>query len=452
MTNGRPRRRSIFSGVLLILLGGLLLIHNFVANFRLWDLFSRWWPVLLILWGLAKLYDHLVARRTGEPTPSAITGGEILLVIVLVGLVGTLGGIEWLHQHGDVGEFQWPPWEQPYSFSEEVPAKAIPADSRITIRTDRGDITVHSEETAEIRVLARKMLGGPSESEAQKRARQVSVVIVETGGSYEVRPQAQNERGERVQVDLDVHVPKQASVTARTGHGNLQITGLAGSVTAEAQSGNIEVRDTGSDVSAEAKRGDVHIVGVRGNVKLSGRGGQIEIADVKGEAAIEGEFYGPIRIEKVAKGARFVSRRTDLTVSQLSGRIETGSGKLAISDAPGNVSLVTRKYDIVLENVGGRIHIEDRDGDVELHFPQPPREDVEVTDESGSIELVLPPKSSFEVRAESRSGDIDSEFHDPALKQTEDQGNSKLEGRLGTKGPQIRLRTSYGTIRLRKAA
>ncbi len=138
MADARPRRRSIFSGVLLILLGTLFLLHNFRPGFHVWELFSRWWPVLLIFLGLAKLYDHLVARRSGEAAPRTITGGEILLLVLAMMLAAGVGGFDWMHGHGDV-DIPWPPWEHPYSFSEEIPAKQIPADARITVRTDHGD-------------------------------------------------------------------------------------------------------------------------------------------------------------------------------------------------------------------------------------------------------------------------------------------------------------------------
>jgi hypothetical protein len=447
MTNGRPRRRSIFTGVLLIVLGALFLWHNLRGSFLLWDLLERWWPLLLIVWGLAKLYDHLAARRTGEAPPRTVTGGEVLLVFLVLGLAFCVGLTEWAREHGTMGDFRWPPWEQRYSFSEEVPAQSVPADARISIRTDRGDITVHSEDAAEIRVLVKKTVTASDEGDARRRAEQVRVAVTENAGTYEVGPQSQ---GGQVQVDLEVHVPRRAGITARTARGGVRAIGVAGSVTASAQHGDLEIRNAGGDVSAQLDRGDAHIVGAGGDVKVSGRGGQIEVADVKGEAVIQGEYYGPIRIAKVDKGARFVSRRTDLRVSQLPGRIETRSGSMDISDAAGNFSLVTREYDVALDNVAGRVHIEDREGNVKLRFSQPPREDVEVTDKSGNIELVLPAKSSFEIHAESRKGEIDSEFDDAALKPIRERDNSKLDGTRGTKGPQIHLRTSYGTIHLRK--
>src|SRR3989442_7244987 len=75
MTNGRPRRRSIFTGVVLIVLGLIFLAQNFRGEFGFWRLFSKWWPLLLILWGVAKLIDRLAAQRSGEGAPRTITGG-----------------------------------------------------------------------------------------------------------------------------------------------------------------------------------------------------------------------------------------------------------------------------------------------------------------------------------------------------------------------------------------
>ncbi|HLB88645.1 MAG TPA: DUF5668 domain-containing protein, partial [Terriglobales bacterium] len=83
MTNGRPRRRSIFTGVVLIVLGLIFLAQNFRGEFGFWRLFSKWWPLLLILWGVAKLIDRLAAQRSGEGAPRTITGGEIFLVTCL---------------------------------------------------------------------------------------------------------------------------------------------------------------------------------------------------------------------------------------------------------------------------------------------------------------------------------------------------------------------------------
>ena len=452
MTDGRRQRHSIFGGLLLLIVGAIFLLHNLRGDFpSIWQLFHRWWPLLLIFWGVARLVDYLLSQRAGQASPRTISSGDIFLIILIIAIAAGAGFIEWIPHtpFADVPEVFVGPR---HSFSEEVTPKAVPANARISIRTDRGDISVHPEGAAEVRVIAKKTLTGWTESEARERARQVSVNITEAGGEFGIHPDARGNSGDRLQVDLEVHVPNTASITARSDRGNVQVLGAAGNVTAGTGNGSVEIRDAGGDVAVDAKHGDIRITGAGGNVKLTGRGGEVEIADVKGEATLDGEFFGPIRLEKVAKGAHFVSRRTDLTVSQLSGRLQigSGSGKLEITDARGNVSLTTKGYNVSLDNITGRIQLEDREGNIELRLAQPPREPLELSTHSGHIDLVLPPQSTFEVHAEARSGDIESDFSDPALSKTVQQGNSRLDGKVGSRGPVIHLRTTYGTIRLRK--
>src|SRR5262244_2382878 len=224
MTNGKPGRRSVFSGVLLILLGALLLWHNLHGGIELWYLFERWWPVLLILWGSVKFYEHVAARRSGETPPRTITGGEVLLVLLVLALAGTAGVKDWSMKHPEAG-FRWPPWARPYSFNEEVSALSVPPNTHISVRTDHGDITIHPENAAEIRVLAKKVVAAAEEAEARSRAQQAGVLVTEAAGSYEVH--TTNQGGE-VELDLEVHVPRQATVTARSARGGVQADGLAG--------------------------------------------------------------------------------------------------------------------------------------------------------------------------------------------------------------------------------
>jgi hypothetical protein len=49
---------------------------------------------------------------------------------------------------------------------------------------------------------------------------------------------------------------------------------------------------------------------------------------------------------------------------------------------------------------------------------------------------------------------MESEFTDSALKKTgggDEDSDSHLEGKVGSRGPKIILKTSYGSIALRKA-
>ena len=77
MANGSPSRPStsgVFSGLLLIIFGFLLLLHNY-GRLDLGGVFRHWWPLIFIFWGGAKLYERTLAQRQGR-TAGWITPGE----------------------------------------------------------------------------------------------------------------------------------------------------------------------------------------------------------------------------------------------------------------------------------------------------------------------------------------------------------------------------------------
>jgi DUF4097 and DUF4098 domain-containing protein YvlB len=454
MSDGKNRRPSIFGAIVLVVIGGVFLLHNFYGNFDGWDFLYRWWPVFLILAGVAKLVDYGFEQRSDGSSGRGLGAGQVLLVIFLVILIA--GAITVHHLRGTGIRIEpWPPMGlgETYSFSEASQSLPAPATARVNISTPRGDITVHAEDTQQIRVEVKKSANAMSEHDAEKRADEVHVVITDNhDGSFDVRPVGTGKDAGRVDVDLEVYVPQKAAIWANTEHGDVHAFAVGGNVEINTRNGDIEAQNSGSDVTAATEKGDVRITTAGGNVKLSGRGDEVEISDVKGEAAIEGEFYGPIRLARIAKGAHLLSRRTNLTLTSLAGHLDADSGNIEIADVTGDVTLDTQKNDVTLENVAGRIQIEDHDGDVEMRFAQPPHAGIDVSDGSGDISVTLPPQAAFQMDAQSESGDADSDFAGVKKTGTQDSDRAGLSGQQGERGPLIHLRTSYGDIHLKKAA
>jgi len=448
------RRRSIFSGLILMLIGGLFLIHNIRGAFPIWDIFERWWPLIFILWGVAKLYDRVVANRTGQVAPPTVTGGEIGLVFIVLLIVAAAAAF---NRVGDQVGFNFNDFyigDKDFSVSEDTPVQTLPANAQIYVRVARGDVTLHGEDASELRVTTRKVAQGSSQEQAQERANQVHVNVTQSGGSYTVQPSENVSDRRPVETDLEVHVPKGATVSVSTTRGTVEATNINGNISIEGRGGDISVRQAGGDVSVDAATTggshDVHVLGATGNVRISGRVNEVEVADVKGTASLDGSFFGSLRFERVAKGVRFLSQRTDMSVSELKGKIEIeGAGDMSISDVPGNVNLITNRRDITLENVAGTIHVENSKGGVTIRLAQPPKESVEVSSQSGDIEVMLPGKSSFDVEARSDRGEIQTEFGDES-KISSANNNAALTDSIGSRGPKLQLRTTYGTIRIRK--
>jgi hypothetical protein len=452
MARSRQATSRIFPGLVLITVGCLLLLHNY-RGLELQDVLLRWWPLALIFLGLIKLYDRTVASRSDDPGSARITGGEILLVVGMIVLLSSVVAVDY-GRRAIGGKLPVEISGDAYPFDLDIAPKPVPANARISVRSVRGNITVRASDAPEIRVSGQKNVHAWSEEDASRRAGPISVEIVQNGDGYEIQPTGLSARDSRISIDMEIQVPKKATVAVRNEKGNVTVSDMATAVSITSASGDVEVRDTASDVNIEMHKGDVKVSNTKGDIKISGKGTEVDIASATGSLTLDGEFYGPIRADKVAKGVRFISQRTDLTLTSLTGHMEVSSGNLEIVDAPGDITLRTNRYSVTIENATGKVKVDNRDGNVELRFSSSPKADIDVTDTNARIDLTLPESASFNIVADCHSCEIDSEFSSDTLTKTSPgSGDAHLEGRYGTaRGPKITLKTSYDAISIHKTS
>ena len=143
VSNGLRQRNSIFGGLLLILLGVLFLLARFNPDLRMWHLFWRYWPVLIILWGIAKTRSDNVqrpARGTNAPA-GFLTGGEAALLILVVLVLAGMGIYSRVREKMPDLNINMDLFDHKATQSQELPPKTIPAGSRVTVSTGQGSIT-----------------------------------------------------------------------------------------------------------------------------------------------------------------------------------------------------------------------------------------------------------------------------------------------------------------------
>ncbi|HXN98006.1 MAG TPA: toast rack family protein [Candidatus Acidoferrales bacterium] len=93
----RPRRRGSITGALfLITLGVFFLLINLVPTFDPWTTLFRYWPIVLILLGLGKIWDAYRMRQN----PGAGDGGSSGTVVALLVFLGILGFALMAGRHG----------------------------------------------------------------------------------------------------------------------------------------------------------------------------------------------------------------------------------------------------------------------------------------------------------------------------------------------------------------
>jgi len=85
MAENGSRRRSVVGPVILIALGAFLLLLNFYPEIDAWPILARYWPLILIVIGLGKLWDHYWAGKHPEQaTERRASGTAIALIVLLV--------------------------------------------------------------------------------------------------------------------------------------------------------------------------------------------------------------------------------------------------------------------------------------------------------------------------------------------------------------------------------
>jgi putative adhesin/cell wall-active antibiotic response 4TMS protein YvqF len=454
------RRDSIFWALTLIAIGGLFLYANFHHEASAWQIIGKYWPILIIFWGLSKLYAYFKFRHDPNVPPGPfITGGEIVGLVFLL-IIGTAISSGVRHssrffngpgiQIGDDNEtlsFDGL-FGNPFDSTEQVEAAAKPK-AVIEIPDVRGNIKVTGWDQPKIMVQVKKRVYADNEDEAKARADLNKTTISEEGGKYKIVTSRQDasSKGYRISVELEINVPKDSQVTTNQQRGDVSFAGLVGDQSIDSTRGDIEVAQIVGNVVIAMRRGDLKVNDVTGNADISGRGNDVSLIKIGGNGSVKGEFFS-VDFQDVKKQARFLSSRTDLLADTVEGDIRLESGNLTVRNIKGPFTVKTRDKDIRIEEVVGPVRVDNSRGNVQYRASLPPKADIEIRTQSSSIDMELPRSASFQIDGKTKSGDIQTDFKAPTLKVTQDQPTNEISGSVGKGGPHVRLETTYGNLKV----
>ena len=452
MTNGTqaPRPRSFFGPIVLIGLGIVFLLIN--AGFWSWGnvgwWFSRYWPLFIILWGVVKLVEYYQARSEGRPAPGIGAGGIVLLVfLIMFGMMATQASrVNWgnFGDELDLGDDFPVIFGTRYTYNQQID-QAFPANGSLRVSLDRGDIKLRASTDDKLHVTVRKTVLANSASEAD-RTNTTMQPVVNVSGTEVAISIANYSRGSAM--DLEIQVPRKAMADLMTLRGDVEVDGREGNVKAHTSRGGVSVDDVTGNAEIHLRRGSVRARKVTGDVDVEGWVNDSNLSDIGGVVNLHGDFFGTMSVAKVAKGVRFKSSRTDLEIGRLDGDMTMEIGDLRARGVTGGFRIVTRSKDIHLEDVDGDIKVDSNHADVELRATKPPAGAVEITNDHGHISVELPAKGSFQMSARTDHGEIQSDFGE--VKVDNSDRESKANGSVGTGGPQVRLTNSHGDINIRK--
>ena len=447
-------RRSSFAGPLfLILIGFAFLIHQISPQFDIPDLFAHYWPYLLICWGTLQVIEILFRASRGEPIPTNGVSGGAWFAVVLICLFG-LATFEfrrpntWWHRANFISGVEM--FGQEHDYTVPTVQKSIGSAPRIVIERFRGDAKIVGNAGNDLVLTGHKTVRSYDPADADRANRDTPVEVLVTGNTVTIRCHQDNS-GNRIRVttDLELNVPKGASVEATGTVGDFEITSLTGDVDISIDNAGVRLQNIDGNVKLDTRKSDmVHCADVKGTVDLRGHGSDVELNKIAGQVSIEGDYKGTLSLRDLAKPVRVQNARTQLNVQQVPGQIRLDRGSLNVEDVVGPVKVNTRATDVVLSGFTDGLDLTVDKGDVDLKPSRTSLGKMTVHTRAGNIDLTLPRSASFNLDAETSRGEIDNECGDELREQTRGRG-AHLDGNVGA-GPSLHVTTDRGDITVRK--
>ncbi len=185
---------------------------------------------------------------------------------------------------------------------------------------------------------------------------------------------------------------------------------------------------------------------VDGDITVEGHCNDLTFSEVKGKIAVNGEIFGETHMENVVGPIHLHTSVTDLEVASLPGDLTLNPDDLRVTEAKGQVRVITHSKDVDLNQVYGESYVEDRDGRISV---EPAGAfGVEAKNTKGDVEVTLPPNASATVNAHTRNGDIVSDF---AMPSTEGE-NKSATFTIGSGGSRVVLSAENGDVHIKRGS
>ena len=448
----RPQR-SLAGPVVLIVVGIVFLLGTMgvLHWYMLGVWFAHYWPLLIILWGVIKLVEYQQAQRSGTRARGIGAGGIFLLVVlILFGLMATQAArFNWEELRDQIGtnDGDFPFFGHTFNYDDQL-AQNFPAGASLQVTDDRGAVNVTASPDSQIHVAVHKRVSAESQRDADQWNAGTKPQITVSGNVVSVNANTHGGGDHWVASDMDISLPRKASVVITTRHGDVSVLGRDGDAEISNQHGDVSAADIHGKVTLHLEQSSARISQVASDVSIEGHANDVSIEDVKGEVHLNGDFTENLKLAKIAKAVSFKTSRTDMELAKLDGDLDLDSGDLQADSVSGPLRLETRSKDIRLGAVSGDVHLTDANGAVEIRVNK--LGSMQVENRQGDIEIYVPDKTGFQVDARVHNGEVHSDFSELKINNSDDQGIAT--GTVGSGGPLITLNNEHGTIEIRKGS
>ncbi len=390
---------------------------------------------------------------------------KIGLLLLILGLGSALETAWVVRSHVDVGpegcrvlggKFYGPS----YSF-EETASQAAPAGARVEVRNAFGRVQVRVGEPGEVKLLLRKVVFRPSESEAREFAGRIAAQMESAGGVVRVTTnREQVGRDDRVgfETHLDLMVPPGTPVLVGNEHGEVDVSDVA-AASVDSSFDGVRVERVKGPADVKSRHGDVTVSDVEGALTLNARHGDVELKNVGGRAVVETR-HGSVRASALG-GLELDHAYGDVEVDDVRGdlRVKGEHAGVKVEGVTGNATVESTFNDVEIVRVGGEARVKVEHGEVKVRevkgsvVAETTHNDVELADVEGPVEVkvdhggVRGERLQKGVKVKASGNDVELEGVQGAVDVDTDRGSVHVAYR-GPLTEPITIRSQRGGIRL----
>jgi len=295
----------------------------------------------------------------------------------------------------------------------------VSAGGTLAVDASFGSIEVTTADGNRVDVRVVREVRDRYEDDAAQILAEHDVQMSMNGNTVTVRADADDDATDRwrddyrstpLRVRIEVSVPRTFNAELETAGGSISVEDLDGSVRTETAGGNLAFGNIGGTVWGRTAGGSITLDGSAGSADLRTSGGNIVVGDVSGDV-----------------------------------EVETSGGSIRIERATGTVRAETSGGNITVEEVAGSIDAETSGGNIVATITQQPQGDCRLTTSAGSVTINLAEGIGLEIDASTSVGGVSSDF---AVDGSVRRGS--IRGAINGGGPELYLRTSAGSIRIRE--
>ncbi|MGH9341635.1 MAG: DUF4097 family beta strand repeat-containing protein [Acidobacteriota bacterium] len=502
----RPGKAGLLSGIFWTATG-LLIFLDLLDIVSGLDFFGRYWPLVIILFGLGKVIDFYRLQGKLQFRIEELIG---TVFVVLLGFAAAKAA----EVRGEVFDLYWPVviagdyfpisigalnleehrWEEQKSLS----ASGL---QEIEIANLYGDVRVTATASDEVRIELAKVVFGNDQDKAEAVSEKIELVTRSEAGVLHVGTNRTSlpDQDYRFHTHLTLNVPQSTQTRVTAGYGDVRIVGLkapcqvedeygditiesvAGAVTVQNRRGSVALNNIEGDIQAATDYDSIRADNIVGNVSARNHFGSVRVNNVSGTTTITGDgsrvsvsnaaqavdiknSYEPVTANDIRAPLHLQTSYSNVNLSRISNpvtidathsRIEAKDlesslsirakgSRVEVRGLGGDASISTSLERLSLEEFGGSVEAQNEFGEIRMTAGASLPGPITAINRHGDIRLSLAANAQFRLSASAPGGEIRSEFGETDSRRE----NLQVLNTAFGDGPEVKLQTEFASIRI----